>query len=254
MKNEEYIDINKIAELKGLKSNRSLRLAIQKGKYIAREVKVFGGKSYEILYSSLEPEIQEKFQDELIKEATQSNCTALVPINNINNKNFITESAKLTALARVDIVKALQNMRAKYKTKKEADSIFLDLYNSGMYLPKIHKFIGSISIGTLHRWITSDDDFRIGSFISVIDMIIAETPTKQGVLIVRRNRDVSKGTGAMLSPNDWKLGASITDKVVLTMYKMTGEKGWNNQKLWVPNIKLPENIIYYDIVDAKEEE
>lgn len=37
MKNEEYIDINKIAELKGLKSNRSLRLAIQKGKYIARE-------------------------------------------------------------------------------------------------------------------------------------------------------------------------------------------------------------------------
>lgn len=133
MKNEEYIDINKIAELKGLKSNRSLRLAIQKGKYIAREVKVFGGKSYEILYSSLEPEIQEKFQDELIKEATQSNCTALVPINNINNKNFITESAKLTALARVDIVKALQNMRAKYKTKKEADSIFLDLYNSGMY-------------------------------------------------------------------------------------------------------------------------
>lgn len=125
MKNKEYIDINKIAELKGLKSNRSLRLAIQKGKYVARVVKVFGGKSYEILYSSLEPEIQEKLQDELIKEVTQSNCTALVPINNINNKNFITESAKLTALARVDIVKALQNMRTKYKTKKEADSIFL---------------------------------------------------------------------------------------------------------------------------------
>ena len=167
MKNEEYISINKIAELKGLKSNRSLRLAIQKGKYIARVVKVFGGKSYEILYSSLEQDIQEKLQDELIKETTQSNCTALVPINNINNtnnKNFITESAKLTALARVDIVKALQNMRAKYKTKKEADSIFLDLYNSGMYLPKIHKFIGSISIGTLHRWIWAyedNEDYRV---------------------------------------------------------------------------------------------
>ena len=80
MKNKEYIDINKIAELKGLKSNRSLRLAIQKGKYVARVVKVFGGKSYEILYSSLEQDVQEKLQDELIKEATQSNCTALVPI------------------------------------------------------------------------------------------------------------------------------------------------------------------------------
>ena len=89
MKNKEYIDINKIAELKGLKSNRSLRLAIQKGKYVARVVKVFGGKSYEILYSSLEPEIQEKLQDELIKEATQSNCTALVPINNINNNIYL---------------------------------------------------------------------------------------------------------------------------------------------------------------------
>lgn len=115
MKNEEYIDINKIAELKGLKSNRSLRLAIQKGKYIAREVKVFGGKSYEILYSSLEPEIQEKLQDELIKEATQSNCTALVPLNSTTKyPTFISESAKLTALARVDIVKALQNIRTKY--------------------------------------------------------------------------------------------------------------------------------------------
>ena len=49
-------------------------------------------------------------------------------------------------------------MRTKYKTKKEADSIFLDLYNSGMYLPKIHKFIGSISIGTLHRWIWAYED------------------------------------------------------------------------------------------------
>ena len=159
-----FVPINKIAELKGLTSNRALRLAIQKGKYVAREVKVFGGKSYEILYSSLEQDVQKKLQDELIKEATQSNCTILVPINNINNKNFITESAKLTALARVDIVKALQNMRAKYKTKKEADSIFLDLYNSGMYLPKIHKFIGSISIGTLHRWIWAyedSEDYRV---------------------------------------------------------------------------------------------
>ena len=76
MKNEEYIDINRIAEIKGLKSNRSLRMAIQKGKYVAREVTVFGGKSYEILYSSLEPEIQEKLEDENMK------CTALVPVNN----------------------------------------------------------------------------------------------------------------------------------------------------------------------------
>ena len=156
---EEYININKIAEIKGLTSNRSLRLAIQKGKYIAREVKVFGGTSYEILYSSLEPEVQEKLQDELIKEATQSNCTALVPLDTKPKyPTFIAESAKLTALARVDVVKALQNIRSKYKTKKEADSVFLDLYNSGMLLPKVYQFLGSISVGTLHRWLWAYED------------------------------------------------------------------------------------------------
>ena len=41
MKNEEYININEVAKAKGLSSNRSLRIAIQKGKYIAREVTVF---------------------------------------------------------------------------------------------------------------------------------------------------------------------------------------------------------------------
>ena len=43
MSMEEYININKIDEIKGLTSKRSLRLAIQKGKYIAREEKVIGG-------------------------------------------------------------------------------------------------------------------------------------------------------------------------------------------------------------------
>lgn len=219
MKNEEYIDINKIAELKGLKSNRSLRLAIQKGKYIAREVKVFGGKSYEILYSSLEPEIQEKLQDELIKEATQSNCTALVPINNINNKNFITESAKLTALARVDIVKALQNMRTKYKTKKEADSIFLDLYNSGMYLPKIHKFIGSISIGTLHRWIWAyedSEDYRV--------LLPNYKYTKQGeynTILTQEMKDIF--IKFLLHPNKF----SVTKAIKLTQHILE-KKGVEN--------------------------
>ena len=219
MKNEEYIDINKIAELKGLKSNRSLRLAIQKGKYVARVVKVFGGKSYEILYSSLEPEIQEKLQDELIKEATQSNCTVLVPINNINNKNFITESAKLTALARVDIVKALQNMRAKYKTKKEADSIFLDLYNSGMYLPKIHKFIGSISIGTLHRWIWAyedSEDYRV--------LLPNYKYTKQGeynTILTQEMKDIF--IKFLLHPNKF----SVTKAIKLTQHILE-KKGVEN--------------------------
>ena len=57
---DSYINIKEIAEAKGLKSTRSLRLEINKpeSKYIAREVKVNGGTSYEILFSSLDPELQ----------------------------------------------------------------------------------------------------------------------------------------------------------------------------------------------------
>lgn len=92
-------------------------------------------------------------------------------------------------------------------------------------------------------------DFRMPAFIAVIDTILTNTPTGQGVLIVRRNRNVAQGTGALLSPNDWQLGASFTDRVVLTMYQVTGTKGWGGQPLWIPNIKLPHGIMYYDLVE-----
>ncbi|MED4909387.1 Z1 domain-containing protein [Brevibacillus centrosporus] len=101
--------------------------------------------------------------------------------------------------------------------------------------------------------VTSDEDFRISSFVSIINSQLTEQPVAQGILIVRRNRNVAKGTGALLSPNDWQLGASIQDKIVLTVYKMTGEKGWNGRKVWVPNIKLPSNIVYYDVNDDSED-
>lgn len=102
--------------------------------------------------------------------------------------------------------------------------------------------------------VTSDEDFDIKSFASVLDTILAEKPSAQGILIVRRGRDVAKGTGALLSPNDWSLGGSFTNQVVLTMYKVTGRKGWNGRELWVPNIKLPHNVVYYDVKEAEEPE
>lgn len=102
--------------------------------------------------------------------------------------------------------------------------------------------------------ISSALDFKIDSFVSVIDSILAEQPTAQGILIVRRNRNVAQGTGALLSPNDWSMGAAFPTKMVLTMYKVTGQKGWGNRQLWVPNIKLPDNIIYYDVIDKDRED
>lgn len=100
--------------------------------------------------------------------------------------------------------------------------------------------------------IIASPDFKIAAFQCVLNAILAEQPTAQGILIVRRNRNVAQGTGALLSPNDWNLGGRFTDKVVLTMYHVTGTKGWGGKPLWVPNIKLPVNIMYYDVLENRD--
>ena len=142
-----YINIKEIAQAKGLKSTRSIRMEINKpeSKYISREVKVNSGMLYEILFSSLEPELQQKLRE------CETKSTAIVPLN--YKPPTVTDKARLKANNRINIVKAALEYRNKYQTIKEADTEFLDLYNSGLYLLKAYKFLGSISIGTLRRYI-----------------------------------------------------------------------------------------------------
>ena len=145
--NNIYINIKDVAEAKGLKSTRSLRLELNKNesKYISREVQVNGGTSYEILFSSLEPELQDKLRK------NGNKTTALVPLN-YQPPQFVSDQAKMTANFRLNIVMAFIKFSKNYSTKKQAYCDFIDLYNTGLYLPKAHKFIGNISVGTLKRW------------------------------------------------------------------------------------------------------
>ena len=154
-KKDKYIDINIVAKLKGYTTNRPVRQEINKenSRYTARKVKVQGGFSYEILFSTLEPEIQEKILDEEIKSKS------LVPIN-INNNiepvyEFKTEKLRVETLAKIDIIKSFERFESRYSSKKQAEEIFLDLYNSGEYLKDIYKQIGKISRSSLYRWSTT---------------------------------------------------------------------------------------------------
>lgn len=65
---------------------------------------------------------------------------------------------------------------------------------------------------------------------------------KSCYLIVRTDRDIAKGTGSLLSPNDRAKGAAVADKTVVTLYRVNGqiEKGWNGSPLWIPNLKFPK--------------
>jgi hypothetical protein len=127
------------------------------------------------------------------------------------------------------------------KSIVEIDSM-LSKFGEATYTVSLNFFVN-----ILDQIISESDDWKPENFISIIQTMLAEKPGMQGRLIVRRERDIGKGTGTLLSPNDRAIGKAITDLPVLTMYKVTGSKGWDDRKIWIPNIKLPGKDVYYCI-------
>ncbi len=142
MDNEKYITIKELAELKGV-SPRAIRLS--KGKYITREITVKGGKSFEILLSSIEPELQEKYYSKIvpIDEAKK------LPIPMDFHK---PDKAKVIALARLDLLKLWKQERKNQENKTQFDKDFLSAYNAQVLYPEIYAKLSNVSIGTLQRW------------------------------------------------------------------------------------------------------
>lgn len=89
-------------------------------------------------------------------------------------------------------------------------------------------------------------DFDSGKFINSVKALAAKRPTTKFRLIVRTNRNISRGTGTLLSESDRILGDQYNDDVVLTMYRLNGllENGWSGSPLWVPNIKFPSGFCF----------
>lgn len=92
-------------------------------------------------------------------------------------------------------------------------------------------------------------DFDSVKFINSIKALAAKRPTTKFRLITRVNRNISRGTGTLLSESDRNLGESFPDEVVLTMYRLNGfvNNGWNGSPLWVPNIKFPSGFCFYTV-------
>jgi putative transposase len=149
-----WIDLKTISEIKGI-TTRALRLALNKGKYTSREAVTQGGKTSEILLTSLENEVQEIYKNKYYSQIIQLEAeTQLIPMlkPEISQDNFIPETAKTIALARLDLLNEWNSFRIKYKPKQKGDRLFLDLYNSGEYLKTIYELLGKTSRGSLLRW------------------------------------------------------------------------------------------------------
>ena len=95
--NDLWIDLKTIVEIKEV-TPRGLRIALNKGKYTFRETKTQGGKSYEILLSSLEPHVQEVYKNTYYREIIETvNHDTLLPVEKPvkTETGFIPEQASL---------------------------------------------------------------------------------------------------------------------------------------------------------------
>ena len=142
MDNEKYITIKELAELKGV-SVRAIRLSLKK--YVIREITVRGGKSFEILLSSIEPVLQEKYYSKIIP--TYEVKQLPTPTN-----FHKPDKAKTIALARIDLLNLWKNQRKNQSNKTQFDKNFLSAYNAKCLYPEIYAKLGKVSIGTLQRW------------------------------------------------------------------------------------------------------
>ena len=142
---DKYISIQELADLIGV-STRAIRMS--RDKYVTREIIVRGGKSFAILLSSIELDLQEKYFEQ--KTQITSDSTALIPILPV--KNLPTKVNEI-ALARLDLLREWQKYRKHHpEGKTRAGVEFIECYNTGMLYPHIFKILGKTSIGSVERW------------------------------------------------------------------------------------------------------
>ena len=142
MNNEKHITIKELAELKGV-STRAIRLS--RGKYQTREITVKGGKSFEILLTSIEPKLQEKYYSQIIPKFSDKQLPAPLGFHK-------PDKAKTIALARLDLLNLWKKERKNQQNKTQFDNEFLSTYNAQVLYPEIYAKLGKVSIGTLQRW------------------------------------------------------------------------------------------------------
>ena len=90
-------------------------------------------------------------------------------------------------------------------------------------LLEVLKYVGDID----------NTDFDSSKFSYCISALREKRPTVKCRLIVRIDRNISRGTGTLLSPTDRKLGDKFNNDIVLTLYRVLGnvEKGWYGHPL-----------------------
>lgn len=267
----EYLTVKQVAELTG-KSIATLKRYCKSNKYICRLItgKRGGnsGKQYEILVSSLEPELQEKIYQtqffggndcchnlnlnccdapvSLNKDLIGSNQTSssnlhvitTAPVfldNSLRNtsgsiveKNntpislvpkAVPEKAKNLALAKVDLLNHWEAFRNGIKNKKQADTDFLELYNSKVLSLKLYTIVGKVSKASLYRWKKELKEHN-GDYMSLIPNY--KYGCESEIETSLTDREQKAILDLMLRPNKMSLGKAYS--IIAYCFNRVGEQ------------------------------
>lgn len=132
---KQWITTKELAFLKNI-SERAVRKSISKNKYVTRKI----GKSYEILITTLDIEIQNK-----ISLCSKEN-------NILDVQRTISEKEKNLALAKYDLVHKWREYKLASINKTESSKDFLILYNKKFVSHKLFEVLKKVSISSLYRW------------------------------------------------------------------------------------------------------
>ncbi len=242
----EYLDIKTISETAKINA-RTLRHRITSGKYQVREINSVGGKcgkKYEILFSSLEKELQSKiifnisnyYPNEDLEEMGQpnssfyletsnylfSNCTATQNNNTMTTAKsslFLPDKAKKIALAKLDIVSEWNKYRKNFQDKKEADKTFVISYNKGIISDTLKLIIDKISIRSLYRWNNTLNSSN-NNYLSLVN----EYKYSSESVLSTTLSDEEKQEFIKIYYNDAKLNLSVAYQLVKLKLEKTGCK------------------------------
>ncbi|MBR5554840.1 Mu transposase C-terminal domain-containing protein [bacterium] len=212
-----WIDVETVAKLKDV-TKRAVRLALNSGKYEFKVEKNRGGRTYKIKLSTLEEDLQIKYINEYYNDFSNIN-NEVIELNNfeVKQEKLISASQKKVALAKYDLIMCWLEFRREYNRDKKlnkfkisekdknADTKFLELYNTGYLYEEIFNTIGKVSFGSLYRWrallhYNSDWTALVGQY---------KYSTRKEYNTSLNEEQIKIFLQILLSPNNFSIGKSI---------------------------------------------